>query len=101
MTEVLAPDIYRVHSNYVHTVTFLSVFICGFTLKRMPTLLIYDRSCSLFNILEIFSFGPCEQGVKTIKGIKTFLNIASVFTGCDKRLSLLEENRFLPDPITF
>ena len=24
-------------------------------------------------ILEIFSFGPCEQGVKTIKVTKTFL----------------------------
>jgi hypothetical protein len=52
---------------------FSSVFICVFTLKRMQTLLIYDRSCSLFNILDIFSFGPCEQGVKAIKGTKTFL----------------------------
>jgi hypothetical protein len=59
--------------DYVHTVMFSSVFICIFTLKRMETLLIYDRSCSLFNILEIFSFGPCEQGVKAIKGAKTFL----------------------------
>ena len=59
--------------NYVHTVTFSSVFNCVFTLKRMQTLSIYDRSCSLFNTLEIFSFGPCEQGVKTIKWTKTFL----------------------------
>ena len=59
--------------DYVHTVTFSSVFICVFTLKRMQTLSIYDRSCSLFNTLEIFSFGSCEQGVKTIQGTKTFL----------------------------
>jgi hypothetical protein len=39
----------------------------------MQTLSIYDRSCSLFNILEIFSFGPCEYGVKTILRTKTFL----------------------------
>ena len=34
---------------------------------------LYDRSCSLFNIVEIFSFGSCVQGVKTIQGTKTFL----------------------------
>jgi hypothetical protein len=39
----------------------------------MQTLSIYDRSCSLFNILDIFSFGSCVQGVKTIQGTKTFL----------------------------
>jgi hypothetical protein len=59
--------------DYVHTVTFSSVFICVLTPKRMQTLSIYDRSCSLFNILEIFSFGSCVQGVKTIQGTKTFL----------------------------
>jgi hypothetical protein len=57
---------------YVHTVTFLSVFIVFiisfFTLERMQTLSFYDRSCSLFNILKIFSVGPYEQGVKTLKG---------------------------------
>jgi hypothetical protein len=43
-------------------------------LKRMQTLSIYDRSCSLFNILEIyFPFGSCEQGVKTIKAEKKVL----------------------------
>ena len=63
----------------MHTVTFSSVFICVFTLKRMQTLLIYDRSCSLFYTLEIFSFGPCVQGVKTIKRDK------NVFENAGKR----------------
>jgi hypothetical protein len=29
--------------DYVHAVTFSSVFICVFTLKQMQTLLIYDQ----------------------------------------------------------
>ena len=59
--------------DYVHTVTFSSVFICIFTLKRMETLSIYDRSCSLFDILEIFSFDRVNRASRRLKGQKKFL----------------------------
>jgi hypothetical protein len=70
--------------GYVHTVTFSSVS----TLKRMQTLSIYDRSCCLFNILEIFSFGSCQQGVKTIKGKRRFWKRWKTTPVCTYNLSI-------------
>jgi hypothetical protein len=38
----------------------------------METLLIYDRSCSLFEILEIFSLDRVNRASRRLKGQKSF-----------------------------
>jgi hypothetical protein len=68
----------------VHTVTFSSVFM----LKRMQTLSIYDRSCSLFNILEIyFPLDRVNSVSKRLKGKKGFEN-AGKRRPCEHNLSI-------------
>jgi hypothetical protein len=66
------------------TVTFSSVFIRVFTLKRMQTLSIYDRSCSLFkddvhSVLRISSAhnkgGPPDINIAQILHLSNFFEL--------------------------